>query len=421
MRQLDRVIGLLFGTRVRCALWAAATVLLIMLPNLVASLHMPVSEVDEAAVYFSTSYFDVAFVKHDFHSTQWQERDAFDHPPLWKYFYGSVLFAAGRPRGKLADKQEWFQLAWGSKRISSFIDERAPISVLVPLRAAAGVLVLVSLALLFVLIANAIDPLTAFLTVLCAALFPVINVVATRALIDPLLLFLLLLTTWLNARWLRAAQTAHWLAWSSALGFSLALLINTKITGIAATAAVMVSALPQVLQARDRRATGLLMLRAFLVVAGAAGAFAIAINPTWWHAPVRTFWQMVEYRQQQVLLQMRVFGGGHYITARAGLVSFLERMFLTSDPAWRRWHVPLLALATVYGGWRFAKQLDWTSSWTCAVAAHLTLWLAIAAATYRLPWLRYTLTAIPCVAMLIACALAGALRLGEGASTHADA
>ena len=395
-----------FTTTWRCALAAIVGTLLFLGPEIVSSMDMPVEEIDEAAVYFSTYYFDLAFLQRDLRSSDWQAVDAVDHPPVWKYAYGAVLFASGTPRGRLGDKEEWFRLGWGSPRLSDFIEERAPLSVLLPLRITSAILVLLSLALLFVLALRVASPFVALLTVLAAALHPVVQTVATRALIDPLLLFLILLATVLFAQWLHALAGNRRFVWSIVLGICLALLLNTKITGVAMPLAIVVAtACFAAVSERPadvvRRAAAPLALVLTTTVLA-----AIAVNPTLYHTPFATFDRMVKHRRAQVERQMRVFGRGP-VSLGEGVQGMVRHATLRPDPVYRATRVPLVALLAIYGAWRFARRVDWRSPWVCAWLASSLLWLLITGATYRLPWYRYLLPVVTLLAMLVALAIHG--------------
>ncbi len=411
---------------------AAVLVSSLLLPDIVASLRLPVEEIDEAAVYFSTCYYDLAFVRHDAHAAEWQAQDAYDHPPGWKYAYGAVLHAAGQPRGTLSDKRSWYRLAWGTPPpgsgqgtgISDFIDRHVPLSALVPMRVAAAAFVLLALALLFVLAARVAAPPTALLAVGLAASHPALRGVASRALIDPLLLLLLLLAAWTSAHWLEAGarRGRSGYAWSLALGIVLALLASTKITGVAAIGGVACAAGLQLgARARgERRAPAVRLVWRFLLVAGTALVLAIALDPTLWPDPIGAFHAMVVYRAQQLGAQMRAYPGAQASLA-AGALRFLQQALLVPDPSWGWIRLPVVALAALVGLVRFLRRADWGSPWTCAIAGNGLLWLVVTAATYRMDWPRYTLPALPWLAFLVAFACEPLLHLALGRARPARA
>ena len=70
-------------------------------------MQMPIYEPDEPAWIYSGYYFNLYFLQHAFFHTDWNDYDAFDHPPLAKYLIGGAFFIQGHRIDSLDAKKTW--------------------------------------------------------------------------------------------------------------------------------------------------------------------------------------------------------------------------------------------------------------------------------------------------------------------------
>ncbi|MCC7383648.1 MAG: hypothetical protein IT384_17540 [Deltaproteobacteria bacterium] len=371
---------------------------------------------DEGAVYYSTSYFRVAFLEWDPRSPEWARTDAIDHPPAWKYAYGLLLTVLGRPLPGDGSKEAWNRGMTAAQRdgtSAAYLARTLDAADLMPSRLFALACVLVGLFLFAAVAGRATTPLIASLALLLAAFQGVIRWVSGRALIDPLLLLFIAGSILLTERWLVRGPGRGRLAvpWALGLGVLLGVLGNTKITGVVGIGGVVLALV--LWRWRAQRSAELAAqghrraLASLAVVVGTAVVVGIAINPTLWSDPIGMAWKMVDYRAHALEVQMRFDDPAHFVSPQEGLRRFMVQTLLRPDPLWLAASVPIVAPMVVGGAFCFLARAETTAknpAWA-AITAHFAVWLPTTALTYRMDWPRYTLPVIPFFLLFFSLAL----------------
>jgi 4-amino-4-deoxy-L-arabinose transferase-like glycosyltransferase len=362
----------------------------------------PLDEIDEAAVVASASYFDLAFRRGELRSPDWQAPDALDHPPLWKYIHGAALALAGWPIGPLAAKDAWAARSWETgARGEAFREElRAlyPAPMLQPGRLVSTLCLAAAAMLVFGLGAQLFSPFgrdrggfTGWAALVFFALNANVRWVASRALIDGILVLLVVGATWAQLRWLRRGPATGRIAPGSAIGAGalLGMAALTKITGVLglAGAAVALAATPGALRGRRAQAS-------FALLALTALAVALLLDPSLWDAPLSFLAAMVRRRATVLETQQLLFRSA-LPTPWAGLSAFLERVLLRPDPVQQAIGLPVVLAAFAVGVVRLGEA-------PAAFWANALLWTAGTALGYRMDWPRYVLPALPFVALIAA-------------------
>jgi hypothetical protein len=67
--------------------------------------YLPVYDSDEVSWIFTGYYFNLYFLHFDLFHKDWDDYEAFDHPPLAKYIVGGILFLNGYTIDSLEPKR----------------------------------------------------------------------------------------------------------------------------------------------------------------------------------------------------------------------------------------------------------------------------------------------------------------------------
>lgn len=365
----------------------------------------PIDEVDEAAVYDSTSYLGL-WCEGQLFDPAWQSLDAVDHPPLWKYAHGAALLLAAQPLGSLAEKERWFDWAWDGDDDGAFkrhLNARLVGPLIRPGRWLSFLAVSGALILLSGLLARAYSPAISGWVVALIGFHVVTKWVAVRALIDGLLLLLILLSTALCARWLARGPARGRVSAPDALllGLSLGLLAETKITGVIG----LLGAAGALLLWWWRGAPSGIRLRPALsslaLVAVVTGVVAIAVNPSLWVDPFGFPLRMAAHRAEQLRLQMALFDERVYVSMGEGLRRFVSRALIHTDPVLKISGLPVVAFLVALGAQLIVRIERPLSAARAALLAQLGLWFGVTVLTYRMDWARYTIPAIPLLTLAL--------------------
>lgn len=405
-------LGFLRHHPARALLLASVLATIVLAVNFARHVRQPIDDIDEAAVVFSTAYFDL-LLEGRLLDPAWRGLDALDHPPAWKYAHGAALLLAGRPRGTIEKKEIWLDWAWDDDpKLQQFLNREVTLRDLVPGRSLSFVAVLAGLFWFGLLVSRAVSPLAGALALVFAGMHAAVKWASVHAMIDGLLFFGIIATSALTALWLERGAARGRVAPGAAMGLGAALgvLINTKITGVVGVAAAGLALvlLWRTLEPSVRRASA--ALGSFAVVIVTTAGVAIAINPSLWADPLGFFFAMVDHRARQLGLQMLLFDGRIYVPVGEGLRRLCSRAFLWPDPLYRAASVPLVAFGVTLGALAFFRVRGAVSPAKAALVAQLSCWALATAVTYRLDWPRYTLPLVPLLALLCAVGLIEVVR-----------
>lgn len=389
---------------------AALLVLLILGTHYARNRDHRLDELDEAAVVYSTPYLDLVLAGR-FDDPAWKAIDAIDHPPAWKYFHGAALKLAGRPPRTLAEKDLWLDWAWrgeaAHEEFKRYTRNDVPLEDLLPGRTLSALAIIGAVLLLLWCGVRASSPVTGSLAAVLLAVHATVKWVSTEALIDGLLLFGIMGSTALTIRWLeqdpRRVRAA--LPWSLALGVSLGVLSQLKITGGVGGLAAALALVGYLVHARADRQQALAALTSLALVALTAVAVAVGINPSLWTDPLGFLSQMVEHRALQLRLQMLFSNRDGMVSVVEGIRRFVSRSMLWTDPFYRAAWVPAVAFGIVLGTLRLWRA-ESRSPARIAALTQLGVWGLVTLATYRMDWPRYLLPVLPLFTLLTAEALA---------------
>lgn len=368
-------------------------------------------DTDEAAWIFSTYYYRLAFIQRDFSSPAWTHPDAYDHPPLAKFYYGAVLASIDAEAHSLQAKEWWLartDQVFDRARFLQELEALIPRAVLRRARTAAAAAVALACLGVALVAGRLVRPGPAAATAVLLALMPLARVVAGQVLSDGPLLALLMLALYGQTRLAEgsALPRRRRLALAAACGALAGLAFDTKIS--AGLEAIL---LPLSLAAAD----GAEALPLAGLALACAGATAFAANPSLWRGPFRFAAGMFEHRVEVLRFQRVLFVDELHPNLLYRVAEMLKALFGGVDLVTRVTGAGTALLAAA-GLWR-APAL-WRDRLPRGRAARVVLvhaagWTLAAAASYALRWDVYLLPAAPYVCLLGALGLEGLLARGR--------
>lgn len=381
--------------------------------------------VDEAAIVLSTYYYYLAFIKGDFGHPDWQAYDAYDHPPLYKFFYGWVLSWFGFERHSLADRIWWHEVMFNLcdpqqavDRMNQLISPRE-ITIVRSVSMAFGVgCVMMTLLLGWSLL----GPLEASSAALFLVVWPLFHNKVVLGIFDAQFVFLVLVFLWLLWRWTTSivGGDKKWLrhaAYGGGLALVAALAFIDKILGAVLHLFWLIWILLVMVLAKDRKQI------AFVgwTVAGIAlsGFFIWLFDPTLWP----NFWagvtRMFQHRWEMLAHQSVAFEHSFIPTWSGRFFILLSWLFFARDPFYELAGfsivMPLVSLGLGFLLHHVAKtQLDrvpWGSWYLLATFGSwfVTVWYSL-----QMNWGHYVLPLTPLVVLVMFYGLR-ALRLAVSA------
>jgi len=253
--------------------------------------YLPVYDSDEVSWIFTGYYFNLYFLRFDLLHKDWNDYEAFDHPPLAKYIVGGTLFLNGYTIDSLEPKRLINSMVplLNAQKVFDLVIPKVPNpNVVIPsARSVIFGFALSSLFLIYLFLRTSYGILSAIIATSLIACNPIFSSVSTRILADPVLLFFFALLLLLCALYLKSQRNVY-----IVLGFivsSLAFL--TKLNGILSVFVLIIVFLVKNKFSISKEGwksliTGFI---AFLII-------SVLLNPVFLNTGVKGIWKMVDVR-----------------------------------------------------------------------------------------------------------------------------
>lgn len=398
---------------------------------------------DDCAWIFSSYYFQLAFVRWDLLSEDWQHIDCRDHAPLFKYLVGGALALQGFSVDSIESKQVWLEYSGLNKEeLISLINRQIPEAAAYQGRLLSAVLLFAASMAVFAAARLFFSDLAAISAAVFFALAPTTRDLGSRIMADSLLVLLVVLTFIAQWFWIRSLLQQRRAITPAALvvGLLCALTVSTKISGIVALPlAISISwasillwqrrrhrcvapAMPRVFAAEDSvdrshalaspnptstdpananpgelprgfywRVVGL----SSTFVALICGLLTILVNPSLYPNPVSFFLLMYAHRLSVVSAQSVLFPRASMPTLGTKIAAFLDAIFVAGDAVF-----PLMLFCFCVGAmklpWLYSRKPCEVFVFTGTALGWFTaLWL-----TFSLNQARYLYPLLPFVVIL---------------------
>lgn len=253
--------------------------------------YLPVYDSDEVSWIFTGYYFNLYFLHFDLFHKDWDDYEAFDHPPLAKYIVGGILFLNGYTIDSLEPKRfinSMVPLTNPQKTFDLVIPKVPNPKVVIPsARSVIFGFAFSSLLLIYIFLRTSYGILPAFITTSLIVSNPIFSLISTRILADPILLFFFALLILLCALYSKSQRNIY-----IVLGFivsSLAFL--TKLNGILAVFVLIIIFLVKnkFSMSKDDWKSLITGLIAFLII-------SVLLNPVFLNTGIKAIWKMFEVR-----------------------------------------------------------------------------------------------------------------------------
>lgn len=253
--------------------------------------YLPVYDSDEVSWIFTGYYFNLYFLRFDLLHEDWNDYEAFDHPPLAKYIVGGTLFLNGYTIDSLEPKRfinSMVPLVNPQKTFDAVISKVPNPNVVIPsLRSVIFGFALSSLFLIYLFLRTSYGILPAFITTSLIVANPLFGLISTRILADPILLFFFALLLLLCALYLKSQRNVY-----IVLGFivsSLAFL--TKLNGMLSVFVLIIIFLikNKFSMSKDDWKSLITGIIAFLII-------SVLLNPVFLNTGIKAIWKMFEVR-----------------------------------------------------------------------------------------------------------------------------
>jgi len=253
--------------------------------------YLPVYDSDEVSWIFTGYYFNLYFLRFDLLHKDWNDYEAFDHPPLAKYIVGGTLFLNGYTIDSLEPKRLINSMVplLNAQKVFDLVIPKVPNpNVVIPsARSVIFGFALSSLFLIYLFLRTAYGILPAIIATSLIACNPIFSSVSTRILADPVLLFYFALLLLLCALYLKSQRNVY-----IVLGFivsSLAFL--TKLNGILSVFVLIIVFLVKnkFSISKDDWKSLITGFIAFLII-------SVLLNPVFLNTGVKAIWKMVDVR-----------------------------------------------------------------------------------------------------------------------------
>jgi hypothetical protein len=259
--------------------------------------YLPVYDSDEVAWIFTGYYFNLYFLHFDLFHQDWDDYEAFDHPPLAKYIVGGALYLRGYTIDSLDPKRFWNSVPVDKLPIYfQLVKHQIPNpTIVIPFaRSVIFVFALSSLLLLYIFVRDLYGVLPAFVSTCLIITNPIFNHVSTWILAEPILLFFFALFILLCGFYVKSGKNIYVIF--AFIVSSLAFL--TKLNGVLLVfMLIIVFLIKNKFSISKQNYKFVFMgLVAFLLI-------SILLNPVFLNGGLKAAWKMIEVR----LLAFRIY------------------------------------------------------------------------------------------------------------------
>jgi hypothetical protein len=245
---------------------------------------------DEVAWIFTGYYFKLYFLHFDLFHPDWNDYEAFDHPPLAKYIVGGALYLKGYTIDSLEPKKFWNNIPINKFPIYFDLIKHKipnPTTVIPFIRSVIFLFALVSLFMIYIFVRILYGTLPAIISTSLIIMNPIFNKISTWILAEPILLFFFALFLLLCALYLKTQKNIYVIF--ASIVCSLAFL--TKLNGI-----LLIPILITVFLMKNKFSISKQDWKLVFIGCMAFLLITILLNPVFLNAGIRAIGKMIEVR-----------------------------------------------------------------------------------------------------------------------------
>ena len=348
--------------------------------------YLPLSEPDEAAWIYSGYYFNLYFLKFDLFHKDWQDYDAYDHPPLVKYIVGGTLFLKGYVFDSLDAKRMWQHIPMNQYlAYYGIMKSQVPENALLLTRSVIFIFAFLSVALFYIFLRTFYGILPAIAATSLLITNSTFIRLSTQTIADPVLLFFFTLFLLLSAHYLKSGNNI-----TLFLGFILSsLALLTKLNGL-----ILLFALGFVLVIKNRFSisnyNGKLLIFGFSTFL----LMTVLLNPFFLNSGIHGLVKMFEHRIAHLHFQQETFAPAALLSIGERIKSEVAMIFFRSSLFYNVLKIPLELMMFLLGIYYMVRKRD------LLLFTVLMFFIITNMAILPIDWERYYYTVIPFVCVI---------------------
>jgi hypothetical protein len=314
--------------------------------------YSPLYEADEVAWIFAGYYFNLYFLQFNLFHEDWNDDEAFDHPPLAKYIVGGTLYLKGYTIDSLDPKRFWNAIPPDKFPIFfDFVKHKIPNpNITIPFsRSIIFVFALSSLLLIYIFIRSLYGALPA---VICTSLIiscPIHNYYSIAILADPILLFFYALFILFCALYWKSQKMIY--LFFAFVVSSLAFL--TKINGI-----VLVFLLMTIFLIKNRFSILKQDYKCLIMGFIAFLLISIFLNPVFLNTGIKALGKMIEVRLSAFRMLQETFKDAALLSVGERFITAAKVIFFRSSFFYPMIRVPVELIMFLLGMYYIVSRRD---------------------------------------------------------------
>jgi hypothetical protein len=307
---------------------------------------------DEVAWIFTGYYFNLYFLHFDLFHPDWNDYEAFDHPPLAKYIVGGTLYLRGYTIDSLDPKR-----FWNSIPINEFpmyfelVKHQIPNpTIVIPfIRSVIFGFALSSLLLIYLFVRTSYGILPALISTSLIVINPIFNKVSAWILAEPILLFFFALFLLFCAFYLKSRKNVYLV--SASIVCSLAFL--TKLNGILLVPILIIVFLMKnkfSISKQDWKfvITGFIV---FLLI-------TIFLNPAFLNTGIKAIGKMIEVRLSAFRIYQETFKDAALLSVSERFLTATKMIFFRYSVFYQSIKIPVELIMFVLGMYYSFRKKD---------------------------------------------------------------
>jgi hypothetical protein len=312
----------------------------------------PLIDADEVAWIFGGYYFNLYFLHFDLFHEDWNDYEAFDHPPLGKYIVGGSLYLKGYTIDSLEPKRFWNKIPINKFPIYfELVKHKIPDpTIVVPFtRSVIFVFALSSLILIYLFVRVWYGVIPAVVSTSLIMINPIFNSISIWILAEPVLLFFFTAFILLCALYLKTQKSIYLVF--AFIGSSLAFL--TKLNGILLVFMLILFFLMKnkfSIPKKDWRFV-MIGLVTFLLI-------SVLLNPVFLNTGIKAIWRMIEVRLAAFRQYQEIFKDVALLSVSQRFATATQMIFFEYSIFYYQMKIPVELIMFVIGIYYIFRKRD---------------------------------------------------------------
>jgi hypothetical protein len=349
-------------------------------------IHRPLYEPDEAAWIYSSYYFNLYFLKFGLFHQDWEDYDAYDHPPLVKYIVGATLFLKGHIFNSLAAKKMWFSIPMNQYGVYyPLMVSKVPKGVLPTIRSVILTFAFLSVLLIYIFLRKFYGIIPAIIGSTLLILNLIFIKLSPQITADPVLLFFFICFILTATLYIKSGKSIY--LFGGFIFSSLAFL--TKLNGL-----ILIFILFFVLIIRNGFSLSKYNFKVIIFGFATFLMITILLNPFFLNYGIKGIFKMIDYRISHIPLQQKVHSAIALTSVGERVRAEISTIFLLSSAFHRIFKIPFEFFLFLLGVYYSIRKKD------LILLTILFFFILLPLSVLPLNWSRYYYTVVPFICII---------------------